>query len=64
MVWWVCCVWKNCFVENNVARHFDTSGGEVETAIAFMFEGIAEENAAGRARSKLVIHGGIQVWKA
>jgi hypothetical protein len=47
-----------------VTGNNNLTGVEVQTSIAFLFQGIAEENASRRACGKFVWGGGVEVWKA
>lgn len=55
------CVWKGCFVKNNMSRDNDLASRQIETPVAFLFTGISEEDAVGRARRKLVGNRGREV---
>jgi hypothetical protein len=58
-----CCVWKNGFIEGDVAGYNDATGGKIKAPKTFVFLWISEENAACRARLKFVVCCGIEIWK-
>jgi hypothetical protein len=49
---------KTFFIKGDMPRYDDTTGLQVETAVAFVLARVAEKNAAEGARGELVIGGG------
>ena len=50
---------KHVVIKCDMAGHDDAASGEVVVPIAFVLERVSEENAAGGARSKFMVGGGI-----